>query len=89
MVEQEMQKIRVIVKSVPKTDKHEAFSAYYIVGDGGRLVDLRFCRSVNTAIFAGLEKFEIDAVVDDASARYEYPRMYCKAVNPESLVKIR
>ena len=89
MGEQEMQKIRVIVKSVPKTDRHEAFSAYYTVGDGRRLVDPRFCPSVNTAIFAGMEKFEIDAVVDDASARYEYPRMYCKTVNPESLVKIR
>ena len=85
---EEMQKIRVIVKSVPKTDKHEAFNAYYIVADGGRLVDLRFCRTVNTAIFAGMAKFEIDAVIDDASARYEYPRMYCKAVNPETIVKI-
>lgn len=89
MEEAKMKKIKVVVKSVPKTDKHEAFSAYYIVGDGGRLVDLRFCRSVNTAIFDGMGKFEIDAVVDDASARYEYPRMYCKAVNPETLVKIR
>lgn len=87
-MEKEMQKIKVVVKSVPKTDTHEAFNAYYIVTDGGRLVDLRFCRTVNTAIFAGMSKFEIDAEIDDASARYEYPRMYCKAVNPETLVKI-
>ena len=85
---EEMHKIRVVVKSVPKTDTHEAFNAYYIGTDGGRLVDLRFCRVVNTAIFAGMEKFEIDAEIEDASARYEYPRMYCKAVNPETLVKI-
>lgn len=83
-----MQKIRVISKEVPKSNAHEAFVSYYIVTDGGRLVDLRFCRTVDTRLFDGMKKFVVNAVVEDASARYEYPRFYCKAIDPETIVKI-
>ena len=83
-----MQKIRVIAKEVPKSSTHEAFVSYSIVNDGGRLVDLRFCRTVDTRLFEGMKKFEVSAEVEDASARYEYPRYYCKAIDPATLVKI-
>lgn len=83
-----MQKIRVIAKEVAKSNTHEAFVSYYIVTDSGRLVDLRFCRTVDVRAFEGLKKFEVFAIVEDASARYEYPRYYCKAIDPETLVKI-
>lgn len=80
--------IRVIAKEVAKSATHEAFTSYYIVTDGGRLVDLRFCRTVDTRLFEGMKKFEVNAEVEDASARYEYPRYYCKSIDPTTLVKI-
>ena len=83
-----MQKIRVIAKEVPKSNTHEAFVSYSIVTDGGRLVDLRFCRTVDTRLFEGMKKFEVNAEVEDASARYEYPRYYCKAIDRVTLEKI-
>ena len=84
----ELKTIRVIAKEVAKSATHEAFTSYYIVTDGGRLVDLRFCRTVDTRLFEGMKKFEVNAEVEDASARYEYPRYYCKAIDPATLVKI-
>lgn len=88
MEEKKFERIRVLIKQVSKTDEHEAFASYKLVGDGGRLLDLRMCRTVDTRIFDGLRKFEIDAIVEDASDRYEYPRAYCKEVKPETLVKL-
>ena len=83
-----MHPIRVIAKEVSKSATHEAFVSYYIVTDGGRLVDLRFCRTVDTRLFDGMKKFVVNAVVEDASARYEYPRYYCKAIDPETIEQI-
>lgn len=85
---EELRKIRVIAKDVAKSATHEAFTSYYIVTDGGRLVDLRFCRTVDIRLFEGMKKFEVNAEVEDASARYEYPRCYCNAIDPATLVKI-
>lgn len=85
---EELRTIRVIAKDVAKSATHEAFTSYYIVTDGGRLVDLRFCRTVDTRLFEGMKKFEVNAEVEDASARYEYPRYYCKAIDSSTLVKI-
>ena len=84
----ELTTIRVIAKDVAKSATNEAFTSYYLVTDGGRLVDLRFCRTVDTRLFEGMKKFEVNAEVEDASARYEYPRYYCKAIDPATLVKI-
>lgn len=83
-----MHPIRVIATEVPKSATHEAFTSYKLVGEGGRLVDLRMCRNVDTRLFDGMKKFVVNAVVEDASARYEYPRYYCKAIDPATLVKI-
>lgn len=85
---EELRTIRVVTKDVAKSATHEAFTSYYLVTDGGRLVDLRFCRTVDTRLFEGMKKFEVNAEVEDASARYEYPRYYCKAIDPTTLVKI-
>lgn len=84
----ELKTIRVIAKDVAKSATHEAFTSYSLVTDGGRLVDLRFCRTVDTRLFEGMKKFEVNAEVEDASGRYEYPRYYCKAIDPATLVKI-
>ena len=81
-------RIRVLVKQIEKTADHEAFPSYKLVGEGGRLVDLRMCRNVDTRLFEGMKKFEVDAIVEDASSRYEYPRAYCKAIAPETIEKI-
>lgn len=81
-------RIRVLVKQIEKTADHEAFPSYKLVGEGGRLVDLRMCRNVDTRLFEGMKKFEVDAVVEDASDRYEYPRAYCKAIASETIEKI-
>lgn len=85
---EKLRTIRVIAKDVAKSATHEAFTSYYIVTDGGRLVDLRFCRTVDTRLFEGMKKFEVNAEVEDASARYEYPRYYCKEIDPATIVKI-
>lgn len=81
-------RIRVVVKQIEKTADHEAFPSYKLVGEGGRLVDLRMCRNVDTRMFEGMKKFEVDAIVEDASARYEYPRAYCKEIKPDTIEQI-
>ena len=83
-----MEKVKVIVRNIPKGKNHEAFTAYQLVTDGGRLVDLRMCKTVDTKLFDGMKKFYVDAEVEDASARYEYPRYYMKAIDPDSIMKI-
>lgn len=81
-----MKKIRVITRKVKANGKE--FEVYQMVGDGGRLVDLRFCKDVDKTPISGMNKFEVEAELSDASSHYEYPRFYVTAMNPETLVKI-
>lgn len=83
-----MEKVKVIVRNIPKGKNHEAFTAYQLVADGGRLVDLRMCKTVDTKLFDGMKKFYVMAEVEDASARFEYPRFYMKSIDPNSIEKI-
>ena len=83
-----MEKVKVIVRNIPKAKNHEAFTAYQLVVDGGRLVDLRMCKTVDTKLFEGLKKFYVMAEVEDASARFEYPRFYMKSIDPATIEKI-
>lgn len=85
-----METIRVIRKNAKTKDGRE-FSSYKLVGDNSRLVDLRFTRDVAPEAlkaFEAVNKFEIDAEISDASDRYEYPRVYCHAVDLETFKKI-
>lgn len=83
-----MEKVKVIVRNIPKGKNHEAFTAYQLVADGGRLVDLRMCKTVDTKLFEGMKKFYVMADIEDASARFEYPRFYVKEIDPATIEKI-
>lgn len=85
-----MEKIRVIRKTAKTKDGRE-FSSYKLVGDNSRLIDLRFTRDVAPEALKAFEcvnKFEVEAEISDASDRYEYPRVYCHAVDMETFKKI-
>lgn len=74
------------------------FRKYRLVGDDGRLIDLRFRRTVNLAelerlICSGNEdgkkhKFEIDMPPVKISNNYEYPRIYTDNLAMDTLTII-
>lgn len=83
-----MEKIKVIARDIPKGEHHEAFRAFQLVKNDGRLVDLRMCKTVDTRLFNGMKKFYVMADIEDASARFEYPRFYVKEIDPATIEKI-
>lgn len=70
--------IKVIVTKVtPKDTSKPSFNKYKIVRDGGRLVELRFKRDVNTSEIDKCTKCVLLVdTLQDASANFEYPRFY-------------
>ena len=72
--------ITVLVKSVKdKTGKE--FIIYRMVGEGGKLVDLRWKKETDLRILNECKKARVTVdYLSDASARYEFPRFYAGGI---------
>lgn len=72
--------ITVLVKSVKdKTGKE--FMTYRMVGEGGKLVDLRWKKETDLRILNECKKARVTVdYLSDASARFEFPRFYAGGI---------
>ena len=72
--------IAVLVRPVKdKTGKE--FMAYRMVGDGGKLVDLRWKKDTDLRELNECKKARVTVdYLSDASARYEFPRFYAGGI---------
>lgn len=72
--------ITVLVRSVKdKTGKE--FLTYRMVGEGGRLVDLRWRKETDLRILNECKKARVTVdYLSDASARFEFPRFYAGGI---------
>lgn len=72
--------ITVLVKPVKdKTGKE--FMTYRMVGEGGRLVDLRWKKETDLRILNECKKARVTVdYLSDASARFEFPRFYAGGI---------
>lgn len=72
--------ITVLVKPVKdKTGKE--FTTYRMVGEGGKLVDLRWRKETDLRILNECKKARVTVdYLSDASARYEFPRFYAGGI---------
>ena len=72
--------ITVLVKPVKdKTGKE--FLTYRMVGEGGKLVDLRWRKETDLRILNECKKARVTVdYLSDASARFEFPRFYAGGI---------
>jgi len=70
----------VLVRPVKdKTGKE--FLTYRMVGEGGKLVDLRWRKETDLRILNECKKARVTVeYLSDASARYEFPRFYAGGI---------
>lgn len=72
--------ITVLVKLV-KDRTGKEFLAYRMVGDGGKLVDLRWKKDTDLRILNECKKARVTVnYLSDASNRYEFPRFYAAGI---------
>lgn len=72
--------ITVIVRSV-KDRTGKEFLTYRMVGDGGKLVDLRWKKDTDLRELNECKKARVTVdYLSDASARYEFPRFYAGGI---------
>lgn len=79
-----MTNIKVITKTGKKKDGTE-FTAYKLVNERGKLIDLHFKKDVETSKFSGLRKFTVDVEYYQVAENFEFPRVYVGGVNYESI----
>lgn len=72
--------ITVLVRTVKdKTGKE--FLTYRMVGEGGKLVDLRWRKETDLRILNECKKAHVTVdYLSDASARFEFPRFYAGGI---------
>lgn len=72
--------ITVLVRPVKdKTGKE--FLTYRMVGEGGKLVDLRWRKETDLSILNKCKKARVTIdYLSDASARFEFPRFYAGGI---------
>lgn len=80
-----MKKIKILCKEIALKNGKGTFIAYKLIENNGKLVDLRFKRSVDTTIFKGLTKLEVEVEDINLNKNFEYPRYYVGIVNKESI----
>lgn len=88
----------IISELIKPTNGKPPFRKYRLVGDDGKLIDLRFRKTVNTGelerlICSGNEdgkkhKFEVDMPPVRISNNYEYPRIYADGLKLDTLTII-
>lgn len=72
--------ITVLVKPV-KDRTGKEFMTYRMVGDGGKLVDLRWKKDTDLRELNECKKARVTVdYLSDASERYEYPRFYADGI---------
>lgn len=72
--------ITVLVKPV-KLETGKEFMIYRMVGEGGKLVDLRWKKDTELHELNECKKARVTVdYLSDASARYEYPRFYAGGI---------
>ncbi len=85
----------ILVKIVEQKDEKgkviNTFPSYKFIDDehNGKLVDLRFKKDVNTALFSGMYKFKAKFGYWQETQAYEYPRIYASELDETSIEKIR
>lgn len=72
--------ITVLVKPV-KDNTGKEFLTYRMVGEGGKLVDLRWRKETNLRELNECKKARVTVdYLSDASARFEFPRFYAGGI---------
>lgn len=72
--------ITVLVRPV-KDRTGKEFMSYRMVGDGGKLVDLRWKKDTDLRELNECKKARVTVdYLSDASERYEYPRFYAGGI---------
>lgn len=72
----------ITVLVIPVKDKTgKEFLAYRMVGNGGKLVDLRWRKETDLRILNECKKARVTVdYLSDASARFEFPRFYAGGI---------
>lgn len=77
----------ILKKELTTKDGKKQFTVYKIVESDGKLVDLRFKKDVDLALFKEGNKFDIECGYLQLATQYEYPRYYISAVSEVKKVK--